>query len=134
MAFDGKIKTIKEKYNNYHITNFNAKNLNRIFNYTNKKEIDHTSIFHYATGKPWNNLFSGSCEDIWYKYLLLSPYSYLYKEKFGRLKYKILRSGLIKYFLFLYIHITPFIDNFFKVLLPKKIFFHLKSFYRKNIK
>ena len=134
VAFDGKIKVVEEKYNNCRITNFDGSNLNRIFNHVNKKDIDTTHVFHYATGKPWNNLFSGSCEDVWYKYLLLSPYKYLYKQKFNRIKYKFLRSGIIKYLLFLYIYLTPFINNTFKIFLPKKIYFLLRNFYRKNIK
>jgi lipopolysaccharide biosynthesis glycosyltransferase len=134
VAFDGKIKEIDEKYNNCRITNFNGSNINRIFNHIEQRDINNTIVFHYATGKPWNNLFSGSCENIWYKYLSLSPYGYLYKRKFNRPKYKILRLGIFKYVLFLYIHITPIINNLFKILLPKKIFNNLKSFYRKNIK
>ena len=134
VAFDGKIKAIEENYNNCNITNYNGNNLNRLFNLVDKKEKENTYIFHYATGKPWNNLFSGSCEDLWYKYLKLSPLSYLYYKKYNTLKYKILRLGIIKYFLFLYIFITPIIEKFFRKILPLNNFNKLKEFYRKNIK
>src|ERR1035437_7017983 len=72
VMFYGKIKDLDKKYNNDEITNYNRNNSDRFFNRLDKKIIDNTVIFHYAAGKPWNNLFSGSCEDIWYKYLLLS--------------------------------------------------------------
>lgn len=134
IAFDGKIQEIEEKYNNCNITNYNGSNINRLFNIINKKEKEDTFIFHYATGKPWNNLFSGSCEDLWYKYLQLSPFSYLYYKKYNTFKYKILRTGLVKYFLFLYIFITPIIEKFFRKILPQSTFNKLKMFYRRNIK
>ena len=134
VMFDGKIKSIEKKFNNVEITNFYENNFYRLFNYTNKKNIKNTYIFHYATGKPWNNLFSGACENIWYKYLKLSPYKNLYYNKFKKLKYIILRLGLVKYLLYLYIHVTPIIEIFFRKILSENKYKNFKSFYRRNIK
>jgi len=134
VMFDGKIKPFNKNFNNCEITNFNGNNLNRLLNKLNKKEIEDTTIFHYATGKPWNNLYSGSCEDLWYKYLKLSPYKELYMDKFDKIKYKVLRTGLCKILLYEYIHITPFINKTALKLFPQKTYISLKKYYRKHIK
>jgi lipopolysaccharide biosynthesis glycosyltransferase len=134
VIFDGRIKKLDKKFNNCEITNFQKNNFNRFLNFTEKRLIDETVIFHFATSKPWNNLFSGSCEEVWYKYLKLSPYSYLYNQKYSSLKYKILRTGLFKVFFYEYIHLTPTINKLALNLFPKKIYAKLKKYYRKNIK
>lgn len=79
-------------------------------------------------------MFAGSLENIWYKYLKLSPYAYLYNEKYNTLRYKILRTGLMKVLFYEYIHLTPIINNFFLKILSKKRYNKLKSFYRKYVK
>ncbi len=134
VIFDDKIKKLDEKFNNCEITNFKKNNFNRFLNFTNKKDVDETYIFHFASGKPWNNLYSGSCENIWYKYLKICPYNYLYEQKYKSLKYKMIRSGLFKTFFYWYIHLTPIVENMAKVLFPKKIYAKLKKYYRENIK
>lgn len=134
VMFDGKIKPLHKIFNNCEITNFNGNNWNRLLNKLNKKELEDTVIFHYATGKPWNNLYSGSCEDIWYKYLKLSPYKELYRGKFNKIKYKVLRTGLCKILLHEYIHVTPFINKTALKLFPQKTYISLKKYYRKHIK
>ncbi len=134
IAFDGDILSIDEKYNNCKITNFYGNNLYRLFNYISKDKINNTAIFHYASSKPWNNLFSGACEQIWNKYLAISPYQYLYHLKYNKLKYKILRSGIVKYLLYLYIHITPLIEKTAKKIFPQSLYKKLKKFYREKIK
>lgn len=134
IAFDGKIKVINDEFNNSKITAFNGNNFYRLLNFLPKKDIENTRIFHYASGKPWNNLFSGSAEKIWYKYLLLSPYADLYKKKFRSLKYKILRTGIMKYLFFLYTDLTPYIDKFFRKMLSQDKYVKVKDIYRKYIK
>lgn len=134
IAFDGDMLPINEKYNNCKITNFYNNNLYRLFNFTSRETIDNTAIFHYASSKPWNNLFSGSCEKIWYKYLAISPYQYLYHMKYNKLKYKILRFGVVKYILYLYIYLTPIIEKITRKIFPQKIYNKLKKFYREKIK
>lgn len=134
VMFDGHIKDMEQKFNNWEIANFNKSNLNRFFNYTNKIDLENTIVIHYSTGKPWNNLYSGSCEDIWYKYLKLSPYKELYDSKFNKLKYKIIRLGFFKLLFFKYIDITPLINKVALTLFPRGLYQKLKAFYRKNIK
>lgn len=134
VMFDGKIKSIDRKFNNCEITNFNGNNSNRFFNHTDQSLIDETIVFHYATGKPWNKIYSGSCENIWYKYLRLSPYSFLYDSKYNTLKYRLLRSGISKVLFYEYIHITPYINKISSKLLSPKTYSTLKNWYRKNIK
>ena len=134
VIFDGKIKPLNPKFNNCDITNFQNNNINRLLNRVDKKLIDETIILHYATGKPWNNLFSGSCEQIWYKYLLLSPYRDFYYKKYNKLKYKILRIGFVKTLFYQYINITPHINNLARTILSHNIYNRFKGFYRKNIK
>lgn len=134
VLFDGKIKNLDSIYNNCGITNFYGKNKDRLLNKVNTNIKEQTVIFHFSTGKPWNNLFSGACEDVWYKYLKLSPFAGLYYKKYSKLKYKILRTGLLKFLFFEYIGLTPYINNLFlKIVSPKK-YQKLKKFYRNNIK
>lgn len=132
--FDGKIKNLDKKFNNCEITNFEQSNFKRLFNIINKKEIEQSVVLHFATGKPWNRIFAGSCEHMWYFYLQLSPYASLYKNKYGTVKYKILRTGLFKYLFYWYIHITPLINKTASLLFPEKIYAKLKKYYRKYIK
>lgn len=134
VMFDGKIKSIEEKFNNCKITNFYGNNINRLFNHINKDRLDNTVVFHYSTGKPWNNLFSGSAEKIWYQYLKLSPYRDLYNKKYNTLKYKIFRLGIMKFMFYVYIHITPFIEKTARKILSVDRYNNLKNFYRRNIK
>jgi lipopolysaccharide biosynthesis glycosyltransferase len=134
VMFDGKIKNLDKKFNNYLITNFNGSNLNRLFNQTGKKEIAETYIFHYVTSKPWNNFYSGSCEKIWYKYLSLSPFGDVYVKKYDKLAYKILRTGIMKIIFYKYIALTPYIDNLTKRILSENSYENLRKFYRKNVK
>jgi lipopolysaccharide biosynthesis glycosyltransferase len=134
IIFDGKIKALDKKFNNVSVTIFDGNNIDRLLNKINKKEVLETYILHYASSKPWNNLFSGSCEGIWYKYLKLSPYKNLYDEKFNTLKYKILRTGLVKTFFYAYIDITPFINKISVSMLSPHLYASLKKFYRKYIK
>jgi lipopolysaccharide biosynthesis glycosyltransferase len=132
--FNGKIKKIDKKFNNCEVTNFENNNIKRFFNIINMKEVGESTILHFATNKPWNNLYSGSCEELWYKYLKISPYRYLYNQKYNSIKYKILRTGLFKTFFYWYIHITPLINNISKTLFPEKIYSELKRYYRKYVK
>lgn len=134
VMFDGKIYSLDKKYNNTEITNFNNSIVNRLFNKINTKELSDTCVLHYATGKPWNNLYSGSCEEFWYFYLNKSPYNYLYKTKYNKLKYKILRTSFTKTVFYLYIRLTPYINNAFKKVLSKERYLILKNIYRKYIK
>lgn len=129
VIFEGKILPIDKKFNNSEITSFQGLNI------CNRDEMTKdTCIFHYANSKPWNNLYSGSCEDIWYKYLQLSPYKDLYNKKYNSLKYKILRSRIVKKVFYSYIKITPHINNLAKKFFPAKLYSKLKRYYRKNIK
>lgn len=134
VIFDGKIKEIDPKFNNCEITKFGGNKLNRLLNRVDKKELENTHVFHYSLSKPWNKTFSGSCEFLWYKYLLLSPFKDLYKERFGTLKYRILRSGIGKMVFFKYIDLTPYINNVAKKILKEENYIRLKNFYRQNIK
>ena len=134
VMFDGKIKAIDKKFNNMEITRFHDSGWQRLFNRTNKKEIESTCIFHYALSKPWNNLFSGSCEDLWYHYLALSPYKDLYEKKFNTFTYKLLRTGLVKTLFYAYIDITPFVNNLSQKVFSPRLYSNLKQFYRRHIK
>ena len=134
IVFDNNIKPINNIYNDRDITDFNNKKLYRFLNWLPKKEKETTKIFHFSSGKPWNNLFSGSCEELWYKYLILSPFSYLYETKYNKLKYKILRTGMFKSLFYFYILFTKYINIFFLFILNKESYNKLKEFYRKNIK
>ncbi len=134
VIFDGKIKTLDKKFNNYLITNFNGSNFNRLFNYTDKKEAAETYIFHYVTSKPWNNLYSGACEEIWYKYLKLSPFKDLYTKKYNKLKHRILTTGIIKLLFYKYINLTPHIDNLARKLFSENLYTKIKKYYRQKIK
>lgn len=129
ILFDGKILAIDKKFNNSEITSFQGLNIP-----DKDRIIRKTCIFHYATGKPWNNLYSGACEDIWYKYLLLSPYKEIYYAKFNKLKYWILRTKLVKRLFYKYIKITPHINNMTKKIFPASLYISLKETYRKYIK
>jgi lipopolysaccharide biosynthesis glycosyltransferase len=122
---------LDSKFNNCQITSHEALNLTPA---EKQKIIDETYIFHYAAGKPWNNFYSGDCEDLWYKYLCLSPYQDLYIKKFDRFKYKILRTRLFKIIFYYYIHLTPVINRLALRLFPGKIYAKLKQYYRQNIK
>ncbi len=134
VMFDGKIKSFSKKFNNCEITNFNENNFNRFRNHIDKATLDETVILHYATGKPWNNLYAGSCEEIWYSYLKSSPYSELYTKKYNTLKYKLFRTGLFKILFYEYIHITPTVNKLAQQLFPNNTYIKLKNWYRKNIK
>lgn len=134
VIFYKKIKEFPIKFNNDEITNYYRSNFNRLFNKKNDKLINETIVFHYAAGKPWNNIFPGSCEDVWYTYLKLSPYKDLYYKKYNTVKYKILRTNLMKIFFHEYTHITPYINKIFFVLFPISFYNKLKAFYRKKIK
>jgi|GEM_PF-1350161 len=134
VMFDGKIYPLTENYNNCTITNFEGNALYRLCNYVNNTKIQQTTVFHYATGKPWNNIFSGSAEHIWYKYLQLSPYAYLYTEKYNTYKYKILRSGISKTIWYLYTYITPGIDTVMKKIFSEHHYQSIKKYYRAHIK
>lgn len=134
LVFDGKIKNLDKKFNNCEITNFEKNNFKRLFNIVNKEELEKTIILHYATSKPWNNLFSGSCEELWYKYLKISPYKFLYYEKYNNIKYKVLRLGIFRLLFFYYIHYNYLIDETLSKILPSEVFMLLKKYYRKNIK
>lgn len=134
VLFDGKIKNLDYIYNDCKITNFCGNNWNRFFNYVDEERMNESVIFHYATGKPWNNLYAGSCENVWYKYLKISPFANLYYKKFFKLKYKILRLGIFKFLFFKYIELTPYINNLFKKIISEKKYNKLKNFYRKKIK
>lgn len=131
VIFDGRIMALDPKFNNCQITSFQALNLTPA---ERKKIIDETYILHYAVSKPWNNLYSGASEDLWYKYLLLSPYQDLYAKRFTGLRYKILRTGIVKLLFYEYIHLTPYINNLAKKLLPERLYENCKKYYRKNIK
>jgi lipopolysaccharide biosynthesis glycosyltransferase len=132
--FDGKIKSLDKKFNNCELTNFEKNNFKRLFNIVNKKELRKTVILHYAASKPWNNIFSGSCEGIWYKYLKISPYSSNCYKKFKKVKYKLIRLGIFKLLFFYYIKYNYIIDETSSRILPSKLFKFLKNYYRKNIK
>lgn len=133
VAFDSSFGEIDGRFNNMRITTF-KNNWQRLWNKIDKEEVNDTVIFHYATGKPWNKMFAGSAEKVWYKYLKLSPYAYLYNERYNTLKYKILRTGLMKVLFYEYIHITPIINNLFLKVLSKEKYNNLKNFYRKYVK
>lgn len=116
--------------------NNKVKIINKEFYYIgddrNFKESKIPSIIHFSASKPWHNLIRGKYDDIWLKYLKLSPYSYLYKERFNNIKTKILRSKLGKIFVrtFLGTKVFTTIDK----VLPKNIHKVLRDFYRKNFK
>lgn len=133
ILFNGKIQSLSKKINNIEITTY-KNNYERLFNIVNKKDLENIIVFHYANSKPWNNIFIGSCEDIWMKYLRLSPYSYLYKEKYNSLKYKIFRLGIFKFLFFYYLYFSSYINSFFRLILNEKNFNKLKNFYRKYVK
>ena len=132
IMFDGNIKQIERKYNNFFVTNFYLNKLNRLFNKQNKRAIDETYIFHFVV-KPWNNLYEGSCEEIWNKYLRISPYKDLF-NKYNKLRYKILRTGPAKAILNEYLIFSPIINKIGMKILPKEIHLKLRNFYMKNIK
>lgn len=127
VIFDGKIKPINSIYNDCKSTRFNGNNL---FNNNNNCG---SVILHYATGKPWNNLYSGFCENVWYNYLKISPYSNLYYSKFNKFKYKIIRLFIFKWLFYKYTNLTPYINKVAKKM-PSKWYNYLKNYYRKNIK
>lgn len=133
VMFKGKIKALDFKYNNYLVTNFNSKSLSRLFNTEDHKTIEETYIFHYFA-KPWYNLYPASCENIWYKYLRLSPYKYLYTNKYSKFKYKILKLGVVKSILFICLTSLFFIEQALIKILPKRIYWGLKKFYVAYIK
>jgi len=134
VMFDGKITPINTKFNNCEITRFNDSNWQRFCNHVDTKEFKETYIFHYASSKPWNNLFFGSCENLWYQYLKQSPYAYLYNQKFNTVRYKILRMGVTKVLLYEYAYLTPFINHAGEMLLPSSLYDSAKKFYRNHIK
>ncbi len=127
VIFDGKIKPINNIFNDCKSTRFDSCNFFK--NNSNSNSV----ILHYATGKPWNNLYSGFREDLWYHYLKISPYSNLYYSKFNTLKYKILRLFILKWLFYKYIKLTPHINRIARKL-PSKWYDYLKKYYRKNIK
>lgn len=131
VMFDGRIMALDPKFNNCQITSFQALNLTAM---ERKKIVDEAYILHYATSKPWNNLYSGANEDLWYKYLLLSPYQDLYDKKFSSWKYKILRTKLFKTIFYYYIRLTPTINKLAWKLFPGQIYAKLKQYYRQKIK
>ena len=133
IIFDGKIKAIDQKYNNNRITNYNLNLLDRLLNKVNKEELNRTCIFHF-TNKPWNNLYPGSCEEIWYKYLKISPYKDLYTDKYTKLKYRILRMSFVKFILHGYITFSPKINKLAVLLFSEKTHKKLKDFYMRNIR
>ncbi len=133
ILFSSKIKGLPNMFNNINITTY-ENNKNRILNIVDNKIKEETIVFHYIASKPWNNIFSGSCEDIWMKYLKLSPYSYLYKEKYNKLRFKILRLGIFKVLFYNYIYATPYINSFFKKILNEEKYKKMKSVYRKYFK
>ena len=132
--FDGKIMDIGIEYNNSSITAYNKHAFSRQLNSAFLTEKDKTCVFHFATGKPWNNLYSGACDDLWMRYLLLTPYNYLYERKYGTFRFKIIRSRYFKFLFYKYIGLTPYIEKMFINFVPMKIYKVLKNFYRKNIK
>jgi len=133
IIFYKKIKPLEQKYNNYFVTNFKINKYNRLFNIVDKKMIDETHIFHF-TNKPWNKLYTESCEKIWYKYLLLSPYKDLYRERYNTFKYRLLRTGILKSIVSKITNQESQIDLLMKRYLPEKLREELKKFYFKKIK
>ena len=132
VMLDGKIKALDKRFNNCEVTNFEYSRGLSKKGY--ELEISETYILHYASGKPWNNIYSGSCEEIWYKYLRISPYHKLYYQKYDGLKYKFLRTKVVKWFFYQYIHLTPTVNTLFLKLLPSKWYFRLRNYYRKKLK
>lgn len=98
----------------------------------NFKEKRIPSIIHYSASKPWHNLIRGKYDDIWLKYLKLSPYSYLYDEKYSSLKVKFLRSRPVKFFIRTFLGTKVFTT--FDQILPHKIHTRLRDIYRKYFK
>lgn len=96
------------------------------------KETAPPSIIHYSASKPWHNLIRGRYDDIWLKYLRLSPYAFLYKQKYSSLKTKILRSWLVKFFVRTFFSTKVF--NTLDEILPVKLHDFLRKFYRKYLK
>ncbi len=133
IMFKNKIKTLDLIYNNYIVTDFNAKRVNRLFNLDDKKMMDETCIFHFFT-KPWNNLYPASCEKVWFEYLKLSPYKNLYFDKFNKFRYKLLKLGLVKLFLYKCLSYASRIDDLVKRNFSEKTHQKLLFFYRRNIK
>lgn len=133
ICFNGNIKQILKEFNNFEITTY-KNNFNRLFNIIDNKEKKDAIVFHYINSKPWHNIFIGSCECVWMKYLKLSPYSYLYKEKYSSIKYNIFRSGLVKVIFFYYLSLSPKLDLFFNKILSKEKYNKLKIIYRKYVK
>src|SRR5690606_25786620 len=86
------------------------------------QQIDDVAIIHYAQGKPWNKMYSGRLEEVWYRYLQLSPYAYLYNRKYNTLGYHLLRTDMSKKILFWYIHLTPIINRLALSLLPSQYY------------
>ncbi len=132
IIFDKKIKQIDQKYNNYLITDYYAKRVRRLFNIEDKKLIDETCVFHFIT-KPWNNLYRGLCEKIWYKYLIISPYKDLYTNKYSKLRFKILRTSFFKSIIYEYIGISPIINKIAMKMFSEKTHKKLRDFYMRNI-
>ena len=133
IIFDGKIKSIDQKYNDQYITNFNLKLLDRLLGKIDRSKVEQTCIFHF-TNKPWYNLYPGSCEYIWYKYLKLSPYKDLYTNKYSTIKYKVLRMSFVKLLLHEYITFSPKLNKLAATIFPEKIHKKLKDFYMQNIR
>jgi lipopolysaccharide biosynthesis glycosyltransferase len=123
IIFDGKIKRLQDKYNDYSVTNFNNNFLDRLLN--RKVYTDETCIFHF-TNKPWYNFYSGSCEDIWYKYLKMSPCKDLIVMK--------KRSGIVKSLIFIIEEkILPVVNKLTKIILGDSINKKLRRLYFKEI-
>ena len=133
VIFDEKVTPLDLRYNNYYVTMFKNHRLDRLFNNEDKEMMEETYIFHF-TEKPWSNLYDGSCEDVWYKYLKISPFKDLYFNKFNRIKYKILRTGVMKSLINEYLRISPLINKTATKLLSKNMNKKLKDFYKKNIR
>ena len=90
------------------------------------------SIVHYSASKPWHNLIRGRYDDIWLQYLKLSPYSYLYNEKYNNFKTKFLRSRPTIFLARTFFGREVFIT--LEKILPKNIHAILRSIYRKYFK
>ena len=132
VVFDNKIESIDIKYNNFYVLNFKYNKISRLFNHEDKKMLDETFIFHFVV-KPWVNSYTGCCEEIWYKYLKISPYKDLYFNKFSKFKYKILRTGIMKTFFEKYISLSPLGNKVVYKIFPEKISKLITEFYRKSV-
>ena len=125
--FAGKFFVINKKYNDIEIDS-------DWDNKINKDIKEECIVVHYLAGKPWNKKYIGVLEDEWFKYLKLSPYKYLWNDRYNTFWWRLKRIKLFKLLNRKFLSKVYFFHNVFLKFFGKDFTLKIQKFYRKYLK